>query len=174
MAGLLFKNFTNMITLCNLLFGSISILYTVKGEFGPSAVFIILAVLMDSMDGRLARRFHTTSELGKELDSLCDLVSFGVAPAILLYTQVFANHVGYIALTAIILTLLYIICGALRLARFNVLNNHEFFMGIPITLAGAFMAVISLFLSHLSAPLILFIILVLALLMVSNIRVPKL
>lgn len=174
MANLITKNFTNMITLLNLLFGSLSILYTLKGEYTSSAIFIILAVVMDSLDGRVARILHTTSELGKELDSLCDLVSFGVAPSILIYTQVFSNYDGYTAKTAMLLTLLYILCGALRLARFNVLKCKDFFLGIPITLAGAIMALISLFSFFLPGIAILLIMLALAFFMVSNLRVPKL
>lgn len=174
MASLIFKNLTNIITLFNLLFGSISILYILRGEYSYAAICIILAVLMDSMDGRVARRLHTASELGKELDSLCDLVSFGVAPSILIYTQVFSSFNTFTARAAVAAALLYIICGALRLARFNVLNCKDFFLGIPITLAGALMAMISLFSASIPDSIILVIMFILAFLMVSNLRVPKL
>lgn len=174
MASLIFKNLTNIITLFNLLFGSVSIMYTLRGEFAYAAICIILAVLMDSMDGRVARRLHTVSELGKELDSLCDLVSFGVAPSILIYAQVFSGLNSLTAKAAMVAALLYIICGALRLARFNVLGCKDFFLGIPITLAGALMAMISLFSSLIPELVILVILLTLAFLMVSNLRVPKL
>ncbi|HBQ87352.1 MAG TPA: CDP-diacylglycerol--serine O-phosphatidyltransferase [Syntrophomonas sp.] len=174
MASLIFRNFNNIITLFNLLFGSLSILYTIEGEYGYAAISIILAVVMDSMDGRVARKLHTASELGKELDSLCDLVSFGVAPSILIYTQVFGSFNSLIAKVAIVAALLYIICGALRLARFNVMNCKDFFLGVPITLAGALMAVISFFSAVIPELVILVIILTLAFLMVSNFKVPKL
>lgn len=174
MQGSLVRNFTNVITLMNLVFGSLSILSTLRGDYRSGAMFILLAVLMDGMDGRVARLLNTTSELGKELDSLCDLVSFGVAPAILIYTQVFSSNPGPAATPALCLTLFFIICGALRLARFNVLNIHDFFMGIPITLAGAIMALVSIFAIHLSSIIILLIMLILSSLMVSNIKIPKL
>lgn len=174
MAGLIFKNFTNIITLFNLLFGSLSLLYTFKGEYSYAAISIILAVLMDSMDGRVARRLHTASELGKELDSLCDLVSFGVAPSILIYIQLFSSSQGFMSGIALVATLLYIVCGALRLARFNVLGCSDHFLGIPITLAGALMAIISLFAALLPNLIVIVIMLMLACLMVSNLKVPKL
>jgi CDP-diacylglycerol--serine O-phosphatidyltransferase len=174
LASLIFKSVTNIITLFNLLFGSLSILYTFKGEYGYAAMAIVAAVLMDSMDGRVARKLHTASDLGKELDSLCDLVSFGVAPSILIYTQVFSSLNDFTARVAIVATLLYIMCGALRLARFNILNCSEFFLGIPITLAGLLMAMISLFFSTIPNLVILVLMLSFAFLMVSNLRVPKL
>jgi CDP-diacylglycerol--serine O-phosphatidyltransferase len=133
-------------------------------------VFILLAVIMDSLDGRVARRLEISSELGKELDSLCDLVSFGVAPAMLVYSQVLFSYNHDIGLLAAVF---YIVCGAFRLARFNVLNIKDYFVGVPITLAGTIIAIISWFAPHLSGNLILAVLLLMAVLMVSNIKVPK-
>jgi CDP-diacylglycerol--serine O-phosphatidyltransferase len=125
---------------------------------------------MDGLDGRIARRLGVMSDMGKELDSLCDLVSFGVAPALLLYSQVldpFLYTLGLISAIA------YIMCGAFRLARFNVLNIKEYFVGIPITIAGAVLAVVSLSADYLPDNLILAIVIFISYLMISNIRVRK-
>lgn len=170
MLNFLNKSCANTITLMNIIFGSFSLIYTVHGDYTIAAVFIILAVVMDGLDGKVARRLDIMSLFGKELDSLCDLVSFGVAPAILIYMQVldpFAYSLG------IIVVVFYIVCGAFRLARFNVLNISDYFVGIPITLAGALVALVSLLAARLPGSLIFAIILLLAILMVSNFKVPK-
>ncbi len=165
------RSFANTVTLCNIIFGSLSLVFTLNQNFSMAAIFILLAVLMDSLDGRIARRLDIISPLGKELDSLCDLVSFGVAPALLLYSQVLDPYAYSLGL---IVALLYIVCGAYRLARFNVLSISDYFVGIPITLAGTIIAVISLFSASLPATLVLFMLLFLAIMMVSNFKVPKL
>jgi len=165
------RSFANTVTLCNIIFGSLSLVFTLNQNFSMAAIFILLAVLMDSLDGRIARRLDIISPLGKELDSLCDLVSFGVAPALLLYSQVLDPYAYSLGL---IVALLYIVCGAYRLARFNVLCISDYFVGIPITLAGTIIAVISLFSASLPATLVLFMLLFLAIMMVSNFKVPKL
>lgn len=171
MLSFLNKSFANTITLCNIIFGSLSLVYTLNQEFSTAAIFILIAVVMDGLDGRVARRLDISSQMGKELDSLCDLVSFGVAPAILVYSQVLHPFIYSIGLLAAIF---YIVCGAFRLARFNVLNLSGYFVGIPITLAGTIMAIISFFSASLPSTLILVALLFLAVLMVSNFKVPKL
>jgi CDP-diacylglycerol--serine O-phosphatidyltransferase len=154
----------------NIIFGSFSLIFTVHGQYTTAAVFIILAVVMDGLDGRVARRLDIMSLFGKELDSLCDLVSFGVAPAMLIYMQVLNPFVYSLG---IIVAVFYIVCGAFRLARFNVLNISDYFVGIPITLAGALVAIVSLVATWLPADLIFAVLLLLAVLMVSNFKVPK-
>ncbi|WP_242848943.1 CDP-diacylglycerol--serine O-phosphatidyltransferase [Syntrophomonas palmitatica] len=126
---------------------------------------------MDGMDGRIARRFNSTSEFGRELDSLCDLVSFGVAPAVLLYAQVLDYHTGWLGLLAAVF---YIGCGAYRLARFNVLKIDDYFVGIPITLAGALMAFVSIGAQTLGFIFTIISLLIVSFLMISTIRIPKL
>ena len=133
-------------TLLNIIFGSLSLVYTLNNEYSTAAIFILLAVLMDSLDGRIARKLDISSQFGKELDSLCDLVSFGVAPSLLVYSQVLDPYVYSLGLVAAIL---YIVCGAFRLARFNVLNMSDSFMGIPITMAGCcFIFFLSLYVGY--------------------------
>jgi CDP-diacylglycerol--serine O-phosphatidyltransferase len=167
---LLNKSCANTITLLNIIFGTLSLISTMRGDFNTAAIFILLAVLMDGLDGKVARRLDIMSLLGKELDSLCDLVSFGVAPALLIYAQVLDPYIFSLGVLAAVL---YIVCGAFRLARFNVLNISDYFIGIPITMAGAIVAVISLLAAWLPSTLILAILLLLAIMMVSNFKVPK-
>lgn len=171
MLSFLNRSFANTVTLCNIVFGSLSLVYTLNQNFSTAAIFILIAVVLDGLDGRIARRLDIISPLGKELDSLCDLVSFGVAPALLIYSQVLNPYAYSLGLAA---ALLYIVCGAYRLARFNVLNISDYFIGIPITLAGTIVAVISLFSASLSANLVLATLLFLAIMMVSNFKIPKL
>jgi CDP-diacylglycerol---serine O-phosphatidyltransferase len=164
------KRTANTITLINLVFGSLSLIATLNQNYVLAAILILAAVVMDGLDGRIARRLGVMSEMGKELDSLCDLVSFGVAPALLLYSQVLNLFPAYLGLVAAVL---YIVCGAFRLARFNVLNIKEYFVGVPITLAGTILALVSLIAVHMSEYLILGLVLFLAFMMISNIRVRK-
>lgn len=130
----------NAFTFGNLALGVLSILFTMKGNFNIAAFAIIGAAILDRYDGRIARMFNASSKLGTELDSLADLVSFGVAPSILgwsLYLYDF-GIIGYI------IVCLFPICGAYRLARYNVSEFNNVFMGIPITIAGFLMAIDSI------------------------------
>jgi len=160
----------NSITLMNLGCGILSIVFIIQGSPHMSVIFIFLAVIFDHFDGKVARKFNTESEFGKELDSLCDLVSFGVAPAMLIY-QVSLSTMPHVGLT---LTVLFIICGAVRLARYNIKDFDGMFCGLPITAAGFIMA-LAFFLVPF-VPTLFFVLLESALTvsMVSNIRVAKL
>lgn len=124
----------NILTSSNLVFGMCSIISTFHGNFFYGALFIVIAMIADGLDGRAARFFGVSSDFGREMDSLCDLVSFGVAPAFLAY--VFYLHTfGYLGSAAAII---FALCGALRLARFNVSTSvvHGYFMGLPIPAGG--------------------------------------
>jgi CDP-diacylglycerol--serine O-phosphatidyltransferase len=163
----------NALTLLNLSFGVISLVYVINGDYTLAAVFIILAVLMDGMDGRVARYLKVTSELGKQMDSLSDMVSFGVAPALLVYTKILHPACTDLPLDLVV-AVVFVLCGAFRLARFNILNINDYFVGIPITMAGGLVGLLSLLSFHLP-PLFFFVTLpVLSYLMVCNIRVRKL
>ncbi len=170
MADLITKRCANVVTLINIVFGSMSILYTINQSYRYAAIFILLAVMMDGMDGRIARRFDATSELGRELDSLCDLVSFGVAPAVLLYAQVLSYSAGY---ESLIIAVFYIACGCFRLARFNVLRDDKHFMGVPITIAGLLMAILSLLAARIDPTVIMIGMVLLSFLMISKLRLKK-
>ena len=128
----------NTISSFNLMFGVLSILATFEGEFKAAAIMIILAVVADSMDGRVARALGVSGEFGKELDSLCDVCSFGVAPGVLIYQYALMD----LGLIGQLLAAFFAICGALRLARFNVNAAvvHGYFVGMPIPAGGCVVA----------------------------------
>jgi len=130
------KNVPNSLTAFNLLLGIVSIILTIEGQFYYSALMVIVAGLMDGLDGRVARLLKVCSEFGKELDSLADLVSFGVAPALLAYA-VGLNDLGALGY---VIAGVFAICGAIRLARFNLMNVKGYFLGLPIPAAGCLIA----------------------------------
>ena len=127
-------------TLANLFFGFWSIILAFNGNFKQAGWFIVYAGILDSIDGRVARRMGTGSRFGAELDSLVDLVSFGVAPALLVYFLEFstAGRFGWVV------CFLYVVAAALRLARFNVLSHGKptpgWFTGLPSPAAGMTLA----------------------------------
>jgi CDP-diacylglycerol--serine O-phosphatidyltransferase len=123
----------------NLFFGFFAIIQALKSNFLYGAYAIVAAAVFDLLDGRLARLTRSTSKFGAEYDSLCDLVSFGVAPAIMLY-QWALNPFGRLGWIA---CFLYATCGALRLARFNVqagIVEKNYFQGLPIPMAAGIVA----------------------------------
>ena len=122
----------NMITIANLAFGGAAIMATMNENYTYSVLFIFIAGLLDRFDGMVARKFQLESELGKQLDSMSDIISFGVAPALLMYSLVLHEF----SVTGMIITVIYIACGAFRLARFNISEPNGFFTGLPITVAG--------------------------------------
>lgn len=129
----------NLITTANIFFGFFAIIQSVKGHFKSAAYAIVLAAIFDMLDGRLARLTRSTSKFGAEYDSLCDLVSFGVAPAVLLYLWALQpfGRLGWVA------CFFFMTAGALRLARFNVqahLIEKGFFQGLPIPMAAGIVA----------------------------------
>ena len=136
----------NVFTFINLSCGILSILSVMNGNYPLACVFILLAGLVDRYDGRVARFLDVSSDLGKELDSLADLVSFGVAPSILIYTLFEFNEPGFLGIIGLIILLAFPICGAFRLARYNTAQFDGVFTGIPITIVGCFMAFFSLLL----------------------------
>ena len=132
---------------------------------------------MDRYDGRIARYLNVSSDLGKELDSLADLVSFGVAPALLAFNLYEFMNMG---LTGYLLVLVFPLCGAYRLARYNCTDFDGEFMGIPITIAGMLLALYCFFTvdttnNIASAPVyrVAILILLFSYLMVSKIKIKK-
>lgn len=129
----------NLVTTGNIFFGFYAIIHALKGEFITSAYAIVAAAIFDLMDGRLARLTRSTSKFGAEYDSLCDLISFGMAPAVLLYLWALQpfGRVGWLA------CFFFLTCGALRLARFNVqahVVEKAYFQGLPIPMAAGIVA----------------------------------
>lgn len=126
----------NLLTTGNLFFGYFSIMKSISGDFSTAAIAILLASVFDVLDGRVARLTNGSSEFGVQYDSLCDMVSFGLAPAIMVYHYALSG-LGKLAWA---LCFIYVVCGALRLARFNVQSSIgkyvDGFIGLPIPMAA--------------------------------------
>lgn len=134
-----FHLIADIITGGSILCGLFSIICSMDRNYSLASWLIIIAVLFDAIDGKIARLSKVYSNFGREFDSLADIVSFGLAPAVLSYTYILksANTVGLSILC------LYLICGAFRLARFNLYSKDTgdgFFIGLPITAGGGFLA----------------------------------
>lgn len=135
----------NVFTFINLSCGIISILSTFEKNYLFACFFILIAALVDRYDGRIARWLNVSSELGKELDSLADLVSFGVAPSILIFLMYNLKDVGPVGIIGLIVLLTFPICGAYRLARYNTSTFDGVFTGVPITITGSCIAIFAFF-----------------------------
>ena len=128
----------NILTLVGVCIGLTSIKFAFDGKFELSIIAVIVAGIIDGLDGRIARLIKGTSKVGKELDSLTDVISFGVAPAFIMYFW----SMSQIGRLGWLISLIYVICVALRLARFNVSSGGEsswkdnFFEGIPSPAGG--------------------------------------
>lgn len=142
------KAIPNILTLINLSLGVVAIILSTQANNGKSvnalinaSLLILVAALTDRFDGKAARHFNVVSDLGKELDSLSDLISFGVAPIIITWKISFCylGPIGYI------LSVIFPIAGAYRLARYNVTPFDNIFQGIPITIAGLFLTIVNLY-----------------------------
>lgn len=165
----------NVFTFINLSCGVISILSVMDGKYAYAGAFILLAGLVDRYDGRIARFLNVSSDLGKELDSLADLVSFGVAPSILIYILYNLKSLDPYGVLGFAILLLFPICGAYRLARFNTADFDGSFTGIPITIVGCFMGLFSLLDLNRTVSIYIVAILMIAgsYLMVSKIKLKK-
>lgn len=162
------KTLPTFVTCGNLAAGFLAALLAVRGNFVPAAALILVAAGLDLLDGAVARRSASNEAFGGNLDSLADLVSFGVAPAIVLYlSSLYALPVVGVAVCTV-----YVVCGALRLARFPLVKNSEHFVGLPVPPAGV--AIAGLALLGLTWPVMMVSALVLSALMVSEIPFPKL
>jgi CDP-diacylglycerol---serine O-phosphatidyltransferase len=138
------KNIPNIITLSNLSFGVLAITNICLDNFSISCYFIFIAGLLDFLDGFLARLLKVSSEMGKQLDSLADMISFGIAPSIIIFYALIHNNSTHIDLSFIIV--LIPICSAIRLARFNIDNNQKYsFSGLPTPANAMFLASLCLF-----------------------------
>lgn len=144
--------FPNLVTVLAICAGLSGIRFGFEGRFETATVMVLLAAFLDGIDGRLARLLKATSKFGAQMDSLADIVNFGVAPALVLYAYLLdrAGSPGWIA------ALLFAIACGMRLARFNVLDEqkdrpawqNEYFVGVPAP-AGALLVMLPLYLSFL-------------------------
>jgi len=164
----------NLFTIGNLFCGFWALVAVLQGMYARAAMAILAAGVLDGLDGKIARLTHTTSRFGVEFDSLADVVSFGVAPGILVYMWGL-QPLGRLGWSA---AFLFAICGALRLARFNVQvfsSESRHFTGLPIPAAAGVIASLVIFCEHFGLEaerqfLILFLVYTLAALMVSTVK----
>lgn len=165
----------NIFTSLNIFCGFYAIISSIDGRFCAAAISIIIAVVFDALDGKIARATNTTSKFGVEYDSLADLISFGLAPGVMMYLWALKpmGRIGWLA------AFLFMVCGALRLARFNThlcTISSEYFVGLPIP-AAAGMAATTFLVCHrfgiagnAHPGLLLIMLYILAFLMVSSIK----
>jgi CDP-diacylglycerol--serine O-phosphatidyltransferase len=166
----------NLITTGNFLSGIISIVLSLQGNFTKAALWILIGMVFDFLDGQVARLSKSSTKFGEEYDSLCDLVTFGIAPMIMIY-EISLSQMGRFGW---IIAFVYSVSCALRLARYNAKldgGKKSFFMGLPSPAAGGCLASSVLAANHVEwfglvdvAP---FMMLFLAFLMISNIKYPS-
>lgn len=167
---------SDIISLLNMSSGFLSILCSINNMFELSAILMIFAIVFDSADGWVARKTnrHDVFGFGKNIDSLSDIVSFGVAPAIFLYTTINATSV-YLNILVTFISLFIVICGVLRLTRYNVIADHvktSGFIGFPIP--GISLILATYFLSGLfNGYFALLVSVIVSILMISNVKYPK-
>jgi CDP-diacylglycerol--serine O-phosphatidyltransferase len=131
--------FPNLLTILSLFASFYAIVMSMNLRYTSASIAIFIAMLMDALDGRLARLTNTTTEFGAQLDSLCDMVSFGLTPALVLYT--WSLHI--LGKAGWLVAFLYAVCTALRLARFNTqlgIANKRYFQGLATPAAAALVA----------------------------------
>jgi CDP-diacylglycerol--serine O-phosphatidyltransferase len=124
----------NAITICNLFLGYLSIIMTFEGNYILACWLIVIAMIADTLDGKTARKLNAFSEFGKELDSFCDAISFGLAPAVLVYRIL--KEFYPVKEIALAISFIFALCGVLRLVKFNIIteasDSKADFSGMPI------------------------------------------
>jgi CDP-diacylglycerol--serine O-phosphatidyltransferase len=167
----------SLFTVGNIFCGYASIVRAMAGDYREAALLVLAAAVLDALDGRVARATGTSSEFGLQFDSLADVVSFGVAPGVLVFSWALSSfgRVGWAV------SFLFAICGAMRLARFNLQqtpHDRRFFVGLPIPAAACVLAAVVF--AHPRPPdperepslggMFLFLVLLVSLLMVSRVK----
>jgi CDP-diacylglycerol---serine O-phosphatidyltransferase len=166
------KSIPSLFTIGNLILGFVALMLTLNGHTADAALLVVIGMVLDGLDGRVARWLKAESTFGKELDSLSDIVTFGVAPAFIMYESL----LQYEGFGGIVVAVLFPVAGALRLARFNVqTSSTKYFVGLPITAAGGILATMALYQNLFSdaSTLLPIAMLLLAFLMVSRVRYPN-
>lgn len=169
----------NLVTTGNLLCGFLSLVCSLRGDLVQAAWFVLAAMIFDFFDGQIARLQKSSSAFGMEYDSICDMVSFGIAPAVLVF-QLVGHAMGRIGIAV---AFLYVACTALRLARYNVGSSNtgkRTFLGLPSPAAAGFVCstiilekeIPEIYSEMALIKLLPFLLLLAAVLMVSNIRYP--
>jgi CDP-diacylglycerol--serine O-phosphatidyltransferase len=172
--------FPNLITLVNIFFGFLSILNSYIANYSLACYFILLAAVLDSLDGKIARLFGVSTEFGKELDSLADLVSFCLAPSVLVYILYSQNMPG---ISGELIAAAPLLLGVIRLAHYNISENENtsYFKGLPTTFNAIFICSLILYIENIKAiapeysqpRFLLPIIVSSSFLMISRIKYPK-
>ena len=158
----------DLFTFANCASGVVSIFCSIRQDFALAAVFLLIAVLMDFLDGKVARFLSKTHDFGKELDSLADAISFGIAPAI--FGFIFLESASANSILSYIAFVFLVLCGIARLARFNV-TKIEGYEGMPITFNGVIVPII--YFASVPAAAYPYIYLVSGFLMISAIKIKK-
>lgn len=160
------ERWPNFLTSGNLMCGVLALILLSKEQVVAAAVLIAFAIFFDFLDGKIARLLGVSGEFGKEFDSLADIVSFGAAPALMMYIYALHKYALFGAMVGVI----YVLCGALRLARFNLMKSRPYFLGLPITAAGGFWASLVISGIPFPEPLLVAMMFTISYLMVSKIR----
>ncbi|MCL6454738.1 MAG: CDP-diacylglycerol--serine O-phosphatidyltransferase [Alicyclobacillus sp.] len=166
------KSIPSLFTITNLVLGMAAMGLSAHRHVADAALLVVIGMVLDGFDGRVARWLHAESAFGRELDSLSDIVTFGAAPAFIMY-QTILQYEGWLGIAV---GLLFPVCGALRLARFNVEHRTtRYFVGLPITAAGGILATMALYRNLLAydAVVLPLAMVLLSLLMVSTVRYPN-
>jgi CDP-diacylglycerol--serine O-phosphatidyltransferase len=130
----------NAVTVGNMFCGFLAMMYASSDRLEKAVIAILIAILLDGLDGRVARRLNATSKFGLEFDSFSDVVSFGLAPAVMMYHWAFQRSADEFGVA---ITFIYALCAASRLARFNIASeNLKSFTGMPTPAAAAFIVAI--------------------------------
>jgi CDP-diacylglycerol--serine O-phosphatidyltransferase len=159
----------NILTLFNLTLGGYAIVAAIHNQLNLCLLLIFLAALADRFDGMVARKLHIESEFGKQLDSMCDIISFGVAPGLLIYQAALFMY----GAPGSFFVIIYIACGAVRLARFNITENNGYFTGLPITAAGCLLTLSFTAVQVLPSVVYMYLVLLLSFLMISTFKLKK-
>jgi len=171
------KYLANILTIFSLACAFASLIFSLEEHYTFASWAIILSVITDGLDGQIAKRSRTTSDFGRELDSLVDVIAFGIAPSILGYIFIYRDF--YIS--AVLVLFLYLVCSVMRLARYNITPKGKlvnYFYGLPTTISGGVLASFILIyrrkqgivFSHSIQFLFIIVVLILAFLMISRTR----
>lgn len=168
-----YTSIADLVSIANASSGFLAMTMITLGNFVLASKFMLIAVIFDAMDGWVARKTNRNDEygFGKNMDSLSDIISFGAAPGMLLYATSFSSGMNYLS---IVIALFIVICGILRLSRFNVITNpsDKYFIGLPIPTTALILGPFYLS-GFYNSDIALIIMIAVSLLMISTIKYPK-
>jgi len=162
------KQLPNILTFLNLICGVISIVFLFEGKYFLSALLILVSAFFDLIDGKIAQKPGAMTQFGKQLDSFSDLISFGIAPSVLIFYVGFQNF----EIWGLALTIVYVLCGTYRLVRFNLEESNTHFVGMPIPVSGVILALVILFRDYIPAYVYPLLMILCSVLMVCSFKTP--